>query len=168
MAQPLLTRQACEIRRESPDQPAVRALLAALDDYLGSLYEPQHNHILGIAELLAPQVHFLVARQLGRAVGCAAFRRQPGEAATAGQAYGEIKRMMVEPMARAGGIGTALLARLEQQMATDGLSLALLETGAAQTQAVGLYERAGYRRRGAFGGYPDNGLSLFFEKRLVQ
>jgi putative acetyltransferase len=59
-----------------------------------------------------------------------------------------------------------LLARLEQQLIDEGVGLSLLETGAAQTQAVALYERAGYRRRTAFGGYPDNGLSLFYEKRL--
>jgi putative acetyltransferase len=166
MAQPQLLREMVDIRRESPDQPPVRALLATLDDYLGSLYEPQHNHILSGDELLSPQVFFLVARRQGRIVGCAALRRMPGEVATAGQGYGEIKRMMVEPAARGGGIGAALLARLEQQLVDDGLSLAVLETGAAQTAAVGLYQRAGYRRRAAFGGYPDNGLSLFYEKRL--
>ncbi|MGL6110597.1 MAG: GNAT family N-acetyltransferase [Rubrivivax sp.] len=166
MAQPLLTREVPDIRRESPDQPQVRVLLRSLDDYLGELYEPQHNHILSVTELLSPQVVFLVARQQGRAVGCGAFRRMPGAAATGGQAYGEIKRMMVEPAARGGGLGAALLARLEQQLVDEGLNLALLETGAAQSEAVGLYERAGYRRRAAFGGYPDNGLSLFYEKRL--
>lgn len=163
-----LIREMPDIRCESPDQPAVRSLLAALDQYLSSLYQPQHNHILSIDELLSPQVFFVVARRRGRPVGCAAFRRQPGEAATAGQAYAEVKRMMVEPAARGGGIGGALLSRLELQMAAEGLGLALLETGAAQTQAVGLYERAGYRLRGAFGGYPDNGLSLFYEKRLAR
>jgi putative acetyltransferase len=166
MAQPQLTREMLDIRRESPDQPAVREMLGALDGYLGGLYEPQHNHILSVEELLSAQVFFLVARQQGRPVGCGAFRRQPGEAATAGQAYGEIKRMMVQPAARGAGVGAALLARLEQQLANEGRTLALLETGAAQVEAVRLYERAGYSRRGAFGGYPDNGLSLFFEKRL--
>jgi putative acetyltransferase len=166
MPQSPLTRDMLDIRCESPDQPAVRDLLAALDDYLGGLYEPHHNHILSVDELLAPEVVFLVARQGGRVVGCGAMRRMPGEAATAGRAYGEIKRMMVDAAARGAGVGGALLARLEQHLADSGLGLALLETGAAQTQAVGLYERAGYRRRAAFGGYPDNGLSLFYEKKL--
>jgi putative acetyltransferase len=43
----------------------------------------------------------------------------------------------------------------------------LLETGRDQIEAVRLYERAGYALRGAFGGYPDNGLSLFYEKPLA-
>jgi putative acetyltransferase len=166
MAQPLIAPERVDIHIESADQPAVRALLAALDDYLGSLYEPQDNHILSVDELRSPQVHFLVARRLGRAVGCAAFRRMPGEAATGGRPYGEIKRMMVEPAARGGGIGAALLECLERQLVDEGLRLALLETGEAQRQAVRLYQRCGYGRRAAFGGYPDNGLSLFFEKAL--
>jgi hypothetical protein len=33
------------IHRERPDQPEVMALLADLDAYLGSLYEPEANHI---------------------------------------------------------------------------------------------------------------------------
>ena len=120
MVQSPLTRERLDIRNESPDQPQVRALLQALDDYLGSLYAPHDNHILSVDELLSPQVCFLVARSESRAVGCGAFRRMPGEAATAGQAYGEIKRMMVEPAARGNGIGAALLARLEQQLLDHG------------------------------------------------
>lgn len=166
MAPPTLTDAPLDIRRESPDQPAVGALLQALDTYLGELYEPQHNHILGLDALQAPDICFLVARRQGRVLGCGAFRRRPGEAATGGEAYGEIKRMMVDPAARGQGIGAALLAALEQRLVAEGHGLALLETGAAQQAAVALYRRAGYRDRPAFAGYPDNGLSLFLEKRL--
>jgi len=102
----------------------------------------------------------------GHAVGCGAVRYMPGEAATAGEAYGEIKRMMVEPSLRGQGVGAALLDQLELGLRGSGLRLALLETGAEQTQAVKLYRRGGYQARGAFAGYPDNGLSLFMEKRL--
>ena len=71
------------IRPERPDQPEVMALLSDLDGYLGSLYEPEANHILDV-----------------------------------------------------------------------------------QTEAMRLYEGCGYRARGAFGGYPDNGLSVFYGKAL--
>ena len=97
-----------------------------------------------------------------------AYRRMPGEDATGGRHYAEVKRMMVEPSLRGRGIGMALLGQLESRMLGEGLELALLETGAAQAQAVGLYQRSGYRRRAAFTGYPDNGLSLFLEKRLAR
>ena len=55
---------------------------------------------------------------------------------------------------------------LEAALRGRGIDRVLLETGEDQVEAVRLYERCGYARRGAFGGYPDNGLSLFYEKRL--
>jgi putative acetyltransferase len=157
------------IRRESPDQPEVVRLLDALDRYLASLYPPDANHILDLAALRAPEVNFLVARESGsggRVVGTGAVRSMAGEAATGGVAYGEIKRMMVDPGRRGRGIGMRLLQALENVLLEQHVDLALLETGRDQTDAVRLYERCGYERRAAFGGYPDNGLSAFYGKRL--
>lgn len=75
--------------------------------------------------------------------------------------------MMVDPAVRGQRIGERILVELEAALRRDDIDRALLETGALQTAAVRLYERSGYRRRGAFGTYPDNGLSLFLEKRLA-
>jgi len=154
------------IRRERPDQPEVVRALAALDEYLATLYPPEANYLLDIQALMAPEVVFLVARQAGALVGTAAFRRQEAEPGTDDQPYGEVKRMFVNPVLRGQRIGARLLQALEAQMREQGLALALLETGHTQTEAVRLYEAAGYARRGPFGGYPDNGLSLFLGKRL--
>lgn len=154
------------IRRESPDQPDVRAALAALDDYLGSLYPPEANHILDVEALLDPAVRFFVARDQATVVGTAAVRCMPGEPATDGAPYGEIKRMYVNPARRGQRLGVRLLATLEHALRDEGVRLALLETGRDQHEAVRLYERAGYRPRAAFGGYPDNGLSVFYAKVL--
>ncbi len=154
------------IRAERADQPEVVQLLAELDIYLASLYPPEANYIMDVQALLAPEVAFFVARDGDRVVGTGAFRRMPGEPATAGQAYGEIKRMMVQPAWRGLRIGAQMLAALEAQMRAEGCHLALLETGREQVQAVRLYERSGYRERAAFGGYPDNGLSVFYGKVL--
>ncbi len=154
------------IRRESPDQPDVREALAALDAYLAALYPPEANHILELEALLAPEVRFFVARDRGRLVGTGAVRLRSGEAATAGAAYGEVKRMYVDPQRRGERVGLRLLEALEAALRVERLSLALLETGRDQREAVRLYERAGYRPRPAFGGYPDNGLSVFYEKAL--
>ena len=57
------------------DQPEVMALLAELDSYLASLYEPEANHILDVHQLLQPEIAFYVARDEGRPVGTAAYRR---------------------------------------------------------------------------------------------
>jgi putative acetyltransferase len=155
------------IRPTRPDHPQVVALLAELDAYLATLYAPEDNYILDVQALLAPEVHFIAAWQGDAVLGCGAFRRMPAEPATQGQAYGEIKRMMVTPAARGQRLGVRLLAALERQMTDERLPLALLETGSDQHEAVRLYERAGYTRCPPFGGYPDNGLSLFYAKPLV-
>lgn len=157
---------ALSICRERPDQPEVMALLAALDDYLGTLYPPEANYLLDVQALLAPEVRFHVARHEGRVVGTGAYRLQPAEPGTAGLPYGEIKRMYVDPAVRGQRIGERMLSLMEHSLREDGVMQALLETGAEQVAAVRLYERSGYVRRGPFGGYPDNGLSVFYGKAL--
>lgn len=154
------------IRPERPDQPEVAALLEQLDAYLASLYPPEANHILDVQALLAPDVYFQVARRAGRLVGIGAFRRMPGETATAGEPYGEIKRMFVPPEERGQRIAEKLLNSLEDRLRTESYRWALLETGVDQHEAIRLYERCGYVRRAAFAGYPDNGLSAFYAKAL--
>ena len=156
-----------EIRPERADHPQVVALLAALDRYLGELYVPEANHILSIDELLAAEVSFFAAWQGERIVATGAVRRMPGEPNTNGSPYGEVKRMYVEPALRGQRLGARMVAQLEDAMRDQGLALALLETGRDQHEAVRLYERAGYAYRGAFAGYPDNGLSLFMQKSLA-
>jgi putative acetyltransferase len=155
------------IQPERADHPQVVALLDALDRYLAELYDPEANHILSVSELLAPEVSFFVARHGQTIVGTGAVRRMPGEADTAGQPYGEIKRMYVDPAVRGQRIGQRLLQTLEASLKQQGITLSLLETGIDQREAVRLYERCGYTRRGAFGGYPDNGLSLFMSKAMA-
>jgi putative acetyltransferase len=155
------------IRRQRPDHPQVAALLGLLDAYLASLYPPEANHILDVHELLAPEVDFFAAWSGDEVVGTAAVRRLPGEPATDGRPYGELKRMMVAPGQRGAGLGSRLVATLEEALRGHGVGLALLETGAAQAEAVRLYERCGYTQRAAFGGYPDNGLSRFYAKVLA-
>lgn len=159
---------AIRIRRERPDRREVVVLLDALDRYLASLYAPEDNHILDQQALQAPEVDFLVARQGEQVVGCGAARRMPGGPDTGGRPYGELKRMVVDPAQRRQGIGAQLIDALERRLAAHGIGLALLETGRDQHAAVRLYERCGYRRRGPFGGYPDNGLSLFYEKMIAR
>lgn len=146
------------IRPERPDQADVVALLDALDAYLASLYPPEANHILDVQALLAPDVRFLVARSDGVAVGTGAVRL--------GDGYGEVKRMYVAPSQRGQRIAEQLLQALEAQLRSEGVAQARLETGRDQAEALRLYQRCGYTRCAPFGGYPDNGLSVFLGKAL--
>lgn len=148
----------------SPESPAgsdARALLRALDEHLHSLYEPQFRHILDEEALLSPDVTFVVARRDDEAVGCGAILRH-------GRRFVELKRMYVDPGARGLGVGTAIVEALERIAHDEGYRVARLETGARQAEAIAIYERAGYRRRGPFADYPpENGVNLYYEHSLA-
>ena len=147
------------ITLESPDQPEVIALIAELDAYQDSLYPPESRHPLDIAALTRPNVVFAVARDpAGRAVGCGAVVLSPG--------FGELKRMYVQPQHRGQGIAANLLARLEAEALAMACTLLKLETGPLQPEALALYARSGYERRGPFGKYADDPLSVFMQKRI--
>jgi putative acetyltransferase len=153
------------IRPTPPDHPQVLALIAELDTYLHAIYAPDENHILDLAGLQHPSVTFLAAWQGDTVVGCGAVRMMPAEAATDGRPYGEIKRMFVSPASRGARIGRRILDALEALVHAQGMDRALLETGEELAEAARMYRTHGYVERASFGGYPDNGVSLFLEKR---
>ena len=144
---------------ESPDQAEVVALIAELDAYQDTLYPPESRHALDLASLKQPNVLFVVARDSAlRAVGCGAIVISPE--------FGELKRMYVAPQCRGQGIAKRLLSMLESKAAELGSTLLTLETGPFQPEALSLYEACGYERRGPFGKYTDDPLSVFMQKRL--
>src|SRR5262249_27669377 len=98
----------------------------------------------------------------GEVAGCGAFVHQSGQ----GGEYAEIKRMFVRPEFRGMKLGRRILEELENLARDSGLELVRLETGIHQAEALRLYERAGYQRRGPFGDYPEDPLSVFMEKKL--
>jgi len=154
------------IRPTPPDHPQVLALIAELDAYLASLYEPEDVYIVDLAGLQDPSVTFLGAWDGDVLVACGAVRLMPAEPASDGRPYGEIKRMFVSPARRGARIGERMLEALERGLRERGIDRALLETGPPQLAALKLYARCGYVRRGAYAGYPDNAnASVFMEKR---
>jgi putative acetyltransferase len=148
------------IALESPDQPEVIALIAELDAYQDTLYPPESRHALDLSSLKQPNVLFAVARDGShRALGCGAI--------VLNSEFGELKRMYVSPQSRGQGIGWRLMALLEAKAAELGCTVLKLETGPFQPEALALYERCGYERRGPYGKYTDDPLSVFMQKRLV-
>jgi putative acetyltransferase len=154
------------IRPTSPDHPQVLALIAELDAYLATIYDPKDVYIVDLAGLMESSVTFLGAWDSDVLVGCGAVRLMPAESGTGDQPYGEIKRMFVSPARRGERIGEQVLKALERELQQRGIDRALLETGPPQVEALKLYARCGYAPRAAYGGYPDNAAaSVFMEKR---
>ena len=147
------------INLESVDQADVIQLIDDLDAYQAPLYPAASNHLLDIEALKATNVLFAVARDDGHiAIGCGAVVLLDG--------YGELKRMFVPQAQRGRGIAKAIITYLEAHAVQHYCLLLRLETGIYQLEAHGLYARAGYQRRGPYGDYPDDPLSVFMEKRI--
>jgi len=50
----------------------------------------------------------------------------------------------------------------------QGANVLRLETGIHQVEAIGLYERWGFQRRGPFGEYVEDPNSIYFEKSIAR
>lgn len=149
------------ISLESPDQPEIVALIDALDAYQKPLYPAESHHGIDIAALCRPNVLFAVARgENGEALGCGAIVLEAG--------YGELKRMFTLPAQRGRGIAGALLRHLEGEARQRGCTRFMLETGYLQPEALAMYERFGYRRRGPFGDYAEDPNSVFMAKDVTE
>jgi len=149
-----------QITRENPDQPELIALIAELDAYQDALYPPESRHALDLASLKQDHVLFFVARDdAQQALGCCAV--------VLGESFGEVKRMFVRPASRGQGVARRLLLALEAAAAQAGCRQLMLESGPDQPEALSLYAALGYQRRGPFGSYRDDPLSVFMHKPLA-
>lgn len=149
----------CRVAIEAVDQAEAVALIEELDSHLEPLYPPESRHGLNIEALRATNVLFAMARdELGVAHGCGAVVLLSG--------FAELKRMYVRPKSRGRGVGALILQFLERQAADRGYVTIMLETGIKQSEALSFYERLGYVRRGPFGSYRSDPLSIFMERRI--
>jgi putative acetyltransferase len=150
--------QEVAIEAERPVRPDVEALLRDARVLLDGLYPPDSCHGLDLRAYERAEVTLLVAREGGVAIGCGAYQLH-------GDGSAEVKSMYVTPAAQGRGVGRAILAAIEDALRGRVTTLRL-ETGIHQGAAMRLYERAGFRRRGRFGRYRNDPLSVFMEKSL--
>ena len=151
------------IERTDPALPEAAGLIQELDEHLIALYPPENSYRLSIDALRQSHIVFVTARltdaEGGNRIACGALVNHGGE-------YGELKRMYVQPAYRGQGVAYRIIQALEDQARAVGLSVLRLETGTLQTEAMRLYEKAGYADRSAFGDYRASPLNRFMEKRL--
>ena len=106
-----------------------------------------------------PNGVFVVVHSDGEPVACGGVQRFD-------ETTGEIKRMWVHTEWRGVGLGRRLLDHLEMRCSSElGCERILLDTNSVLTEAISMYERAGYRSRER---YNDNPYALrWFEKQLT-
>jgi len=145
---------------ERADSADAKVLIAELEQELDPRYPQASRHGYSVEKLLREAVAFFVTRHGDMPAGC-------GGVQFFGADYGEIKRMYVRPGFRGQGLGRLMLNHLAAHVRQHGVALLRLETGIYQSEAIGLYERFGFRRIAPFGAYRDDPLSAFYEIRIA-
>ncbi len=147
------------LRTVEPTEPAIRALIEALDEYRKSLYPLEFTLLVPPEKLKSPPIVFLAAYEDDQLLGCGGIDFTDPD-------YAEIRKMYVEPAARGKGVADLLLNALEQQARQRQYHLICLETGKFQEAAMGLYQKHGYQPSKAFGPYQENPYSRYYSKTL--
>ena len=146
------------IESENANQPEVCALLRAGHALMDALIPDRLRKEFSTEALLHRDVHLLVARNEGDAVGCCAIVLK--------EDYSEIKKMYVVPGARLKGVAKQLLVRSKQVALENGLMVMKLESASVLTTAHNFYARNGYSFRPAFGDHKEDPRSIFMKKHL--
>jgi GNAT superfamily N-acetyltransferase len=141
------------------DDPAFAALAVAQEDELRERYGGESEP--GVKPSAEDVLLAVVIRDdEGVPVACGALRVLDDEAV-------ELKRMYVVPEARGRGLARAVLAAIEDAARARGFTVARLETGSWQGDAIALYTSSGYHEIPLFGAYAGAPESRCFERSLT-
>jgi DNA-binding MarR family transcriptional regulator/GNAT superfamily N-acetyltransferase len=146
-----------------PVGPATRLARETVGHYFAEIhrrfgFDPAGEADKDAKVLTPPSGVFVVAVSDGLPVACGGWQ-------TIGPGVAELKRMWVHDDWRGVGLGSRLLRHLEERAGLSGHLTVRLDTNKALTEAIAMYERAGYRQVDR---YNDNPWAThFFEKRLA-
>jgi GNAT superfamily N-acetyltransferase len=118
-------------------------------------------------EFTEPQGAFFVGYLGDQPVASGAWRRRTDVEAFGSSLSAEVKRMYVSPAGRGRGLARAVLAHLEETARAAGAHVMVLETGAAQPEAMALYESSGYTPIPGFGYYAGSPLNRCYARPLT-
>ena len=156
----LLVRAATVTLAETdPAEPEARAAVRRYFDELRDRFgfDSAGQDVKDAAMLCPPDGAFIVAVSDGLPVACGGLQ-------TIAPGIGEIKRMWVDEAWRGAGLGSRVLRDLESRSAALGHHTLRLDTNGTLTEAIAMYERAGYQ---PVARYNDNSFAThFFEKTL--
>ncbi|MFT7106392.1 MAG: putative acetyltransferase [Yoonia sp.] len=146
------------VEKTDPHHTQASALLKQSHALMKSLFPPEDNFYLDIADLVDPSIHFFAARIGPNLCGTGALAVKDN--------YGEVKSMFVAEEARGKGVAEAILRKIEDQARAENLPVLKLETGKVLHAAHSLYRRFGFQDCGVFGDYAAANSSIFMEKPL--
>lgn len=119
-------------------------------------------HALDVEALRGPGLTIWSLREDGRLAGCGALKRLD-------PTHAEIKSMRTAAEFQRRGVAARLLAHIESEARSMGVTRLSLETGAEEffEPARRLYLRSGFAYCDPFGDYLPDPLSLFMTKKIA-
>ena len=144
--------------RTNSEHPDFVSLVAQLDAFLAELDGEEHAFYNSLNKIDKIK-HAIVIYEDNKPVACGAIREFSPEAT-------EVKRMYTLPAYRGKGIAKMVLAELEKWAAELSYKKCVLETGNRQPDAIGLYQKSGYKIIPNYGKYAGIENSVCFEKEI--
>jgi GNAT superfamily N-acetyltransferase len=147
------------ISAEDPATPDAMTLMAALSARLSQITGDPGTSSFDADDVRGARALFVVARDAaGALLGCGALRPMTEQSA-------ELKRMYAMPGTL--GVGSAILAHLEQQALALGYTELCLSTRRVNQHALDFYAKHGYTSIPNFGKYAGNPVSVCLAKSLA-
>lgn len=133
-------------------------LVRLLDNYLAKIDGEEHEyyHQFNKIDLLK---NVVLIHENDLPIGCGAIKAIDNERI-------EVKRMFTLPESRGKGIASSVLSELENWAKELGFKYCVLETGKRMPDAIGLYQKAGYKIIENYGQYDGVDNSVCFEKAI--
>jgi GNAT superfamily N-acetyltransferase len=145
------------VRTDSTDQD-FKKLILLLDSELNDQYGDKQDYYDRFNKIEACKT-VVIAKSNNYPIGCGCFKTLTDDTV-------EIKRMFVNKNFRGQGISKKILTELETWALELGYNFALLETGYKQYEAIGLYEKYGFRKTDNYGPYIGIETSICMKKKI--
>ncbi|MFT6214217.1 MAG: GNAT superfamily N-acetyltransferase [Roseivirga sp.] len=133
-------------------------LIQSLDTYLAQIDGDEHGFYKQFNKIDHLK-NVVIIYDNGQALGCGAIKAFEEKKM-------EVKRMYTLPESRGKGIASAVLSELEKWAKELGCDRCILETGQRMPDAIGLYQKTGYKKIDNYGQYIGVENSRCFEKKL--
>ncbi|MBE0359621.1 MULTISPECIES: GNAT family N-acetyltransferase [Pseudoalteromonas] len=147
----------------NPNDQDVINVFSDIDRLINSLYPVATAQSLTVGELNDANVYAIGLKNEDGIIACGAIVKQFDEVA-----YGEIRRLYVNPNYRNRGLSRRIMQILLHHAGEEQIPLIRLETGPKQIKSIKLYENLGFKQCSSFGAYQDNPQSVFMELGLSQ
>ena len=144
--------------RTTSDSPDFQQLVVELDAYLRIVDGDDHAFYAQFNTIDSLQ-YVIVCYDQDIAIGCGAFKAYNTQTV-------EIKRMYTLPQYRGRGVAKSIMAAIENWANEEHFSLAILETGYLQKEAIALYTKIGYEVTNNFGQYEGVATSVCMQKTI--